>query len=205
MLFYAKIYLYQQITQLWYEVGEDRVEKDLYQIVKGCQQNDESCFSEIYNRFLPLLKKYSSGFYDKDDAFDALYYSFIICLYKMPLNNEQFKHNGVIVSYICTTVRNQYYALCIEKAKKHNVICSYEELDIEQADKTIKEDDELLLFSLKQVLKEEEVNLVKLKYILKYSDVEIAKMKGISRQAVNKKVRNLVGKMKKLHKEGMIL
>ena len=70
--------------------------KNLYFIVRGCQQNNADCFEEIYNRFLPLLKKYSNSFYDRDDAFDALAHSFILCLYQMPIENENFKQEVLL-------------------------------------------------------------------------------------------------------------
>lgn len=117
--------------------------KSLYHIVKGCQQNDAECFEEITKRFLPLIKKYSCSFYDKDDAFDVLLHSMIFCLYQMPIENEKFKNDGVIVSYISTTIRNQYYALCKAEAKSVNTTCSLDGIQLMSEDKDLSEDEKL--------------------------------------------------------------
>ena len=186
-----------------FEVGEDKMEESLYYIVKGCKQNRAECFEEIYKRFLPLLKKYSCSFYDKDDAFDALFHSFILCLYQMPIEQERFKQEGIIVSYISTTIRNQYYALCREEAKRVNTTCNYDELQLKSED--LSEDEKILLFSLKNYFKDSEIELIKQKIFWGYTDVEIAKLQGVSRQAVNKKVHRVINKLKELYKKGLIL
>ena len=178
--------------------------KNLYLIVKGCQQNNEECFEKIYKMFLPLLKKYSNGFYDRDDAFDALVYSFILCLYQMPLENERFRHDGVIVSCISTTIRNRYYLLCKEESKNIKTVCSYEELQIEKADEDFSKENKILLLSLEKHLTESEIVLIKHKFFDGYRDSEIAKYYGISRQAVNKKVHKVIRKIRKLYEERKI-
>lgn len=122
------------------------MEKSLYQIVKGCQENDERCFEIMYGKFLPLLKKYSNRFYDRDDAFDVLLYSFTVCLYQMPVNNERFRQEGRIISYISTTLKNSYFALCKEESKRINTICEYEELKERYAADEVGIDDEILFF-----------------------------------------------------------
>lgn len=179
--------------------------KSLYHIVKGCQQNDAECFEEIFKRFLPLLKKYSSSFYDRDDAFDALAHSFVLCLYQMPLQNDRFKQEGIIISYISTTVRNRYYSLCKEEAKVVHTTCSYEELQLKSNDEDLLEDEHFLLLSLKEHFNESEIELIKKKIFWNYKDAEIAKLQGISRQAVNKKIHKLIRKLQDLYEKGLIL
>ena len=180
------------------------MENDLYSMVKGCQENDNQCFEKIYKMFLPLLKKYSSGFCDREDNFDALTYAFILCLYQMPLENERFQHEGVIISYISTTIRNKYYYLCKEESKKREKTCSYEELQFEKQDEDFSKEDKILLLSLKKYLTESEFILTKYKFFDDYRDSEIAEKYGISRQAVNKKVHKLIKKIQKLFEEGKI-
>lgn len=179
--------------------------KNLYFIVRGCQQNNADCFEEIYNRFLPLLKKYSNSFYDRDDAFDALAHSFILCLYQMPIENENFKQEGVIVSYISTTIRNRYYSLCKGESKAVNTTCCYEDLQLKSNDLELTDDEEILLISLRRYFSESEIELIKQKFFWKYKDIEIAKSYGISRQAVNKKVHKVIEKLQLLYRKGLIL
>ena len=178
--------------------------KNLYLIVKGCQQNKEDCFEKVYDMFLPLFRKYSNGFYDREDAFDTLVYSFVLCLYQMLLENERFQHDGVIVSYISTTIRNRYYLLCKEESKNSRMVCSYEELQIEQTDEDFSMEDEILLLSLKKYLTESEIALIKYKFFDGYRDSEIAKYYGISRQATNKKIHKVINKIRKLYEERRI-
>lgn len=181
------------------------MDKNLYYIVKGCQQNDAECFEEIITRFLPLIKKYSYGFYDKDDAFDVLLHSLIFCLYQIPIENEQFKNDGVIISYISTTIRNEYYALCKAEAKAVNTTCGLDGVQLMSDDQDLSEDERLLLFSLQRYFKDSELELIKQKIFRGYTDTEIAKFQNISRQAVNKKVHRVIKILQELYMKGLIL
>lgn len=169
------------------------------------QKNDNCAFDLLCKKFNPLLKKYSRLLL-YDEAYEDLLYCFILCIYKIPINEESFiNNNATILSYIKVTIKNQYIFLSKKHTKSMRYTCSYDSLLIEFSDNNDSHNqiqDKLYLFELKRYLNNNEINLVNLKFILQYSDSEIAEVYHISRQAVNKRLCKLKIKIKDLYLKG---
>ena len=177
------------------------MEQPLQKIILDYQNNIPEAFETIYQKFLPSLLKYSNRFCDSDEAFDTIMHTFVLSLYRMPINQPQFQHDGVIVSYIKTTIQNAYYALCKEERKKTGNTCSYEERVIDIPDASNQEDNTIFLLALKPYLTSEELKIIYWKYYLCLQESEMAKRYGISRQAINKKLHQILKKLREVYKK----
>ena len=171
----------------------------IFQLVKRCQENDGNAFSDIITMFQPLIKKYAFLLGDMD-AYADMYDSFIDCIYKIPIQElRSSSGDAVVLAYIKTTMKNSYIALSKRNSIRKSQIplddCDMENEKIGAVG--IDFDSQVIREDLLRFLSTEEELLLEAKIFYGYSDAEIAKRLGISRQAVNKKYRKILEKVKK--------
>ena len=107
------------------------------------------------------------------------------------------------MSYIKTTMKNSYIALSKRNGIRKSQI-SLDDLDTENEKigaVGIDFDGQVIREDLLRFLSTEEELLLEAKLFYGYSDAEIAKKLGISRQAVNKKYRKILEKVKKYYSD----
>ncbi len=95
---------------------------------KICLYPDENAVLELISTFKHLLRKYAL-LLDYEDAYDDLQLFFIELLYRMSCSDFKSKPDGVIVSYIATSVRNQYIKLAKMRSFK---VATFSEIGIGQ-------------------------------------------------------------------------
>lgn len=178
-------------------------ENSLWEIISKCKENDNDSFSLLCEKFNPLLRKYSR-LLEYEDAYEDLLYCFIICIYKIPIYEENIKNNDIaILAYIKTAIKNQYIYLSKKNLENKKRYLNYDNVMAQQPDNTssINLNSKIFLWDLKNTLNTKEINLVYLKYYLQYSDKEIADLYNVSRQAINKRLKTIINKIKKQYKE----
>lgn len=176
-------------------------DSDLYNLILRCKNNDNQSFEDIIVKFNPLLRKYS-WLLHYDDAYEDLLYCFILCMYKMPIKELTFRNNdGKILSYIKTTIKNEYIHLSKKNEQAAKYQCDYEEAveQIPAYSSNIEIQEQMFLADMRRYLNENEMELLYMKFCLVYSDKEIAEKYHISRQMVNKKLNKMKAKLKKLY------
>lgn len=173
----------------------------IFQLVKRCQENDGDAFSDIITMFQPLIKKYAF-LLDNADAYTDMYDSFIDCIYKIPIQGlRSSAGDAAVLSYIKTTMKNSYIALSKRNGVRKSQI-PLDDLDTENEKigaESIDFDGGVLREDLLQFLSAEEELLLEAKIFYGYSDAEIANQLGISRQAVNKRYRKIIEKVKEYY------
>jgi len=118
---------------------------NLYELIIKCKNNDNESFEIICKKFEPLILKYSR-LLNYEDAYCELKDRFILCIYKMPIEENSFKNNETtILSYIKTTIKNEYINLNKRYEKTVKNQYSYEELSTELTDYSYKRDFQNLL------------------------------------------------------------
>ena len=173
----------------------------IFQLVKRCQENDGDAFSDIITMFQPLIKKYAF-LLDDTDAYADMYDSFIDCIYKIPIQGlRSSAGDAAVLSYIKTTMKNSYIALSKRNGVRKSQI-PLDDLDTENEKigaVGIDFDGQVIREDLLRFLSTEEELLLEAKIFYGYSDAEIAKKLGISRQAINKRYRKILEKLKKYY------
>lgn len=178
-------------------------ENSLWGIISKCKENDNDSFGLLCEKFKPLLRKYSR-LLEYEDAYEDLLYCFIICIYKIPIYEENLKNNDIaILSYIKIAMKNQYIYLSKKSLENKERYLNYDNVMAQRPDNTssINLNSKIFLLDLKNILNTKEINLVYLKFYLQYSDKEIADLYNVSRQAINKRLKTIKSKIKNEYKE----
>lgn len=168
---------------------------ELAKIIQSKEQGYKNAILKLIKQFQPLIKKYSYLLYYEDSQ-SELTLTFIETLYKIPIDNPNFKQDQYIISYISKSIRNNYIYLL----QKRNQLYYYEcPINLEIMGDLYQEnvEDKLFINDLLLLLTEREKEIINLKYFKEYSDIEISKKIGISRQAVNKTKNRALKKMRK--------
>lgn len=178
---------------------------ELYDLISNSQKKDLNSLEIICNKFSPLLKKYAHKL-NYEDSYNDLQLCLIECIYKMPIDKENFYLSDFyILSYIKKSIYFGYIALS-KKQKKYLYNNSFnynEDYKIEKL--TYAEDlsfmeDKLYMTDIKNILNNREFELFYLKFIKQLSDTEIANIKNVSRQAINKSIIKIKNKLQKYYK-----
>ncbi len=170
----------------------------MFEMVKKIQEKEEgykSAVLELVTQFQPLIKKYSF-LLNYEDSQSELTLTFIEIIYKIPIYNPRFKQDKYIVSYINSSIKNDYIYLSMNK----NKLYYYElpiNLDIIETLYQPNLEDKLVVKDLLSLLTRKEKEVINLKYFEEYSDTEISKKLRISRQAVNKTKNRAIQKMRR--------
>ena len=100
-------------------------------------------------------------------------------------------------------MKNQYIYLSKKSLENKERYLDYDNVMAQHPDNTssISLNSKIFLWDLKNTLNTREINIVYLKYYLQYSDKEIADLYNISRQAINKRLKTIINKIKKQYKE----
>ena len=100
-------------------------------------------------------------------------------------------------------MKNQYIYLSKKRLENKERYLNYDNVMAQHPDNTssISLNSKIFLWDLKNILNPREINLVYLKYYLQYSDKEIADLYNVSRQAINKRIKTIINKIKKQYKE----
>ena len=170
-------------------------------LIVQLQKGDSSATLTLVEKFNPLLKKYAYKL-NYEDSYNDLLLDFIVLLNKMRLDRMQSTNEGILVSYICASIRSSYIKKLIALKKLQNFV-PYSALSdgqlfyIEAATATSDTYFELEFTGFDYVLTELELSIVKMIYLSGYSVTEIASFYGISRQAVNKTKKRALQKLEK--------
>lgn len=174
--------------------------KNLYDYIAKAKENDKGSMLILYQKFEPLLKKYS-WLLSYEDAYNDLTESFLHIIKKIPIEAEQFHQDKYILSYIKNSIYHEFIQLNKKQEEYENKVYflkeeeSFDTIIIdENFNDSIK--DILFLVDIKHLLTEREWMLFELKIVNGYSDGDIAAMLHISRQAVNKQINKMKPKLK---------
>lgn len=158
---------------------------ELYCTIEQCIMNrDEHALLKIYQKFEPLLKKYS-WFLNYEDAKADLAVQFYRCIYKIPIETAEFFDDKYILSYIEKSIKNIFITLNSRKERMQNMFCSLEDISCHTASYQINTSD-MEIKEFLATLPAREKDIFFKKYYLDLSDKEIANHYGLSRQAINK-------------------
>lgn len=173
----------------------------LRQKVLLAQSGDQDSMQDLIDQFTPLLKHYSRILY-VEDSFNELVLSFIEIVHAIPLESLKDNHDGVIVKYIVTSLKNAYISLIRKNAKEILHVVSWEEMTESQRIKALSPIDDIDkvrfgdLLSLCPTLTIKEKEILTLVYLYGYSSVEIANKLSSSKQNINQIKRRALQKMK---------
>lgn len=172
---------------------------ELYTAILLSQNKDEKMLLFLCEKFTPLLKKYSNML-RYDDAYNDLLVQFIEMIYKMPITTGSFvKGDMYILSYIKRSIYNAYVALNKTKENTCNHENTSEDYDYIAnmcSDNTDNFGGVIFVLDITNILTQKEYDLFNLKYVYCLSDSEIAEINHVTRQAVNKKLKNIKSKIK---------
>lgn len=165
---------------------------NLWNLVKKGQEGDKKSMEELYNMFMPLLKKYAYLTHT-EDALSEITLSFIEGIMKMPINKDNFKNSDkYILSYINTTVKHGYIAANSSGEKYQNN--NFPTDDFSQLINDIgteAESEKLWFEEIRKILSEEDFRIIVLKYKYGFTDKNIAAAFGVTRQAINKRLKKI--------------
>lgn len=155
----------------------------------------------LINKFHPLLKKYAFKL-RYEDAYDDLLVDFIEILNRIRLDRIRDTSEGVLISYICKSIRGSYIKRLITLKRLRNFVpySDLSESELYYAETLSSASDSHLrleLTGIDQVLTESELSVVKMIYLLGYTVAETASLHGITRQAVNKTKKRALQKLAK--------
>ena len=152
----------------------------------------EAAYKEILNRFSKLIHSYSYWLHYKE-AFQDLEEAFYIMLLKIPIEEERFEQDQLIVSYIETSIENEFIRLSKQQSKYRKRNVYFEEHHFgRNLDTHNKYDYIIWLLDITKILtRKEDIRLFELRFIDNYSTKEISEKFGISQQAINKKIRRI--------------
>ena len=171
-------------------------QSNLWILVKKSQDGDKKSMEELYNMFMPLLKKYTYLTHT-EDAFSEITLGFVESIMKMPINKENFKNNDkYILSYITITVRHTYISANSSSEKYENNNCLTDDFSALASNNRTEEGNEnLWLEEVRKIISDKDFKIIVLKYKYGFTEQEIANASGVTRQAINKrlkKVRNTI-------------
>ncbi|HCF71102.1 MAG TPA: sigma-70 family RNA polymerase sigma factor [Syntrophomonas sp.] len=167
-------------------------------IIKS-QRGDSEATLMLIKKFEPLLKKYAYKLY-YDDAYSDLLFDFIELLHHIRLDRMRGLSEGILISYIGTSIRSSYIKRLIDLKKLRSFVpysalsdgeLYYAEATSATADPHFK----LEMTGIDQVLTELELSIIKMIYLLGYTVTETANIYGISRQAVNQTKKRALQKL----------
>lgn len=156
---------------------------NLYEIFKKAQNNSEKHVIEIYNRFLPLIKKYSRKLNYEEAETDLTIY-LLEYIKKVNLNKFKNKNDGEIVNYMRLVFKNKYIDI-IRQFKNKNIKKMILQKEIAYND-CYKKLDEDYTYDLIKTLNDIQKKIIIARYLNDYSDLELSKTLNISRQSVYK-------------------
>lgn len=156
------------------------MDKSISELINLSKQGNHESMLDLIERFKPLILKYSRK-YQTQDMENILVEHLLRTALNMPILSE-----GRAINYISASIKNKYIDT-IKKDSKYRYEFSLENSkDIES--KCI--NDDLVIFrDMLSVLDKRKHSIVMLKFQYGYSDIEIGNMLSITRQAVNKHLR----------------
>ena len=153
-------------------------------LIKNSQQGDNKSLILLIEKFEPLLNKYAKKSSSPDDMKSILTLHLIESIKKMKCINES--------SSICfiTTIMKNKYIYEIKKEQHQNITeLSYNYLNEFDSIDTYSDKHLLIFENMIKNLSHKKRKIIILKFVYGYSDQEIALKLHISRQAVNKHLR----------------
>lgn len=168
---------------------------NLCKLVSESQNNNKKSMEELYNMFIPLLKKYS-WLSHSEDSYSELTLKLLECIHKIPVELDKFRDNdGLICAYINTSIKNEYIRLNKKcESYENNIVLSEDFTNYLLVYKDKDLDDDLLVYEAHHILDKLDFKIFILKYFRDYTDCDIGELIGISKQAVNKRLKK-IGKL----------
>lgn len=167
----------------------------LYNLIQDFRNGDANTFILILERFEPKLNKLQRESVYEDMKNDLILFMFKL-LKKIPLENEVFREDKYIISYINKSLQHQYIYLNKINYKVKSNEMALEETYINNGDDNCFSN--VIFEDLIKNLTEIEKDTIFKRYKQNYSEAEIGRIKGISRQAVHKTHIRALSKMKNL-------
>ncbi|MGJ0683435.1 RNA polymerase sigma factor [Flavonifractor plautii] len=175
----------------------------LLDTIRYAKNGSSEAMLELINRFDRVIRKYAR-LLKYEDAYEDIVVEFIAFIHKFPIDSIIQKHDGAIVNYICTALRNKY----IELSKYHSAISSHEipinDLSDEQKyiiDNSMVEPPneliDLMAYLSDNTLTAYQQRIIFLHFYHGLSIAEIAQREGVSRQNINKAKRSALDKLRK--------
>lgn len=162
------------------------MKKTVTMLLMECNSNTNA-MEELIERFEPLINSYSrkSGWkIDTEDVRSIL----IIKLITLTKNMRVSENEGENIKFIAVCLKNHF----LDIVRKINRLDDREELlkdeEIKES-KTLEED--LIFEDMIKELNIQKKEIIRLKFKEMYTDQEIAKKLNVSRQSINKQLRNI--------------
>lgn len=162
-------------------------------LIERVRNQDMSAFSDLFDGFKRLINYYAAKL-SYEDAANELTLFFIELLYSIKLSKFSDDGSDEIRRYIAVSLKNEYIALSMKKAKS----CKLEN-DFYESYGAFSENslENLVLSDILKLLNANDKKIIIYRYLYGYSIAEIADLMDISRQAVNKRKNNALNILKK--------
>jgi len=162
---------------------------NILNLIRKYKNGESNYLLPLIDMFDPIFASYekkSTNLFDGDDMRNILIIKFIEVIKCMP----HLENDGQLVCYINKAIKN-YYINIVSKKVIQTPLLDYNSYNISTNDTY----SNVFFEDIIKKLDEKDKILLRLKFYYSYSDLEIAKKYNISRQAINKKLRNIYKKL----------
>ncbi len=156
---------------------------NLYEVFKKAQDGNKEYVLELYNKFLPLIKRYGRKL-NYEEAESDLTIFLLEYIKNVDLNKFKNRNNGEIINYTKLTFKSKYIDILRQLInKKIETTIVETELIYNDCYKNLEKEYTL---SLMKNLNDRQRKIIIGRYIHGYSDDKLSKIYKISRQSVYK-------------------
>ncbi len=177
---------------------------ELWGLIHESQSGNKQATERLYTMFLPLLKKYAQKI-GNEDALSDLTLSFLQMLKKMPIQDSDLASDDkYILSYISLSVKNAYIQINMNKEKYQNnnifvlddeeYMGECKQLNIEFI--TVS----MMCGEMERLLSRNDYYIIIEKFINGRTEEDIANTFGISKQAINKRIKKIRRTLREVYK-----
>lgn len=154
----------------------------LLQLLKDSKNGDNNATAEIYNKFLPLIKKLSRKL-DYEEAETDIIIQLLEIIKNIKVNNLKIADDGAAVNYINISLKNNYNSLLKNLIRKKTKTISLNDQIIPVND-NYNDSDISDLYKVMKNINTLQKKIIIGKVVYKYTDSELAKILHVSRQTI---------------------
>lgn len=168
----------------------------LFDLIQDYKANNLDTFVDIVEKFDPLLNKYQRNSCCEDIKYDLILFMSIL-LDKIPLENELFKQEKYIISYIHRSLKNQYILLNKTQSKVCRSEIPLDDKFMEYSHENFNSD--IIFYDMISTLTKLEKKIIMEIYMFDSTESEVARIQNVSRQAIHKTHKNALRKLRKIY------
>ena len=167
-------------------------EKEIYELIKRTRENDSFAFQELLNIFNNKLIS-SAKEINSSDAYETLLSKFMECIIKMPLESTFSSHT--LINYIYSSIKK---CKIKEIYKAHNLANFIDNTYIYDLSGDVVSVDDCKdeFYYIIDELGPREKDILNLYYKYKFTEQEIGEQLNISKQAVSKRKKKSLDKLR---------